>query len=172
MGAQAISPEVHETFLVLIPSERSMQCPTSVALLTLFVGQCNAAYQLSDCVINYYKLKSTQTNNCSGSSSSQECGISDCCEADTTKCGGSSFSCNSTYWYDGNTVGTTAAACCTVQRAACTSSSPCMDGYKVRSTLTNRYCLGATCSTLNSGSCCELDTTKCGGNTNLCNSSE
>jgi len=108
--------------------------------------------------------------------------VGNCCMADTAKCGGlASDPCSAnaaTKFRDNAKAGATAGsdataketACCTA-RGTCPSTGFCPAGYKLK-TNPNK-CPGAACVSTSSdtcgsttgdeSTCCELDTTKCGG---------
>jgi hypothetical protein len=100
------------------------------------------------------------------------CTNANCCDSDTTKCGGTNVACGANQYKDASkngVTGTTAALCCTNQ-AAC-STLTCAAGYKQKTgTL---YCATNACSaTTDSGTCCEGDTTKCGGTNVACGANQ
>jgi len=96
---------------------------------------------------------------------------------DATKCGGNtSFSCDAGTFKDDTKAGNdasdpanTQANCCTTNPtpAACAAAA-CGTNYKLKATLTGLNCAGATCTTSDQSTCCDLDTTICGGATVTC----
>jgi len=100
--------------------------------------------------------------------------VGNCCVVDTTVCGGlASDPCSAnaaTKFRDSAKAGAAAGSdataketnCCTA-RATCPTTGFCSAGYKLKTNPTTK-CAGATCALLVDGAtCCEPDTTKCGG---------
>merc|ERR1719271_955761 len=137
-----------------------MKAKTVTAATTCMTATCSATRYIP-------------ADGCTQTGTTQTADVSQCCEAisDTTKCGGlSSNPCTTaTHFQDltkaGATAGSTATEkatnCCTA-RGTCPTSGFCPAGMKLR-TSPNK-CAGATCVlTADQNTCCEADTTKCGG---------
>merc|ERR1719353_113131 len=83
------------------------------------------------------------------------------------------YTCDAVQFLDTAKAGVTAGTsdadkknnCCT-NLATCSGYS-CSAGYKLKSNPGNFYCASDTCATGDASTCCELDTTKCGGITGL-----
>jgi len=118
-------------------------------------------------------------NGCTQDGTAPTADVSQCCEADTTKCGQTSNPCTvATHFQDpakaGDAAGSDAATNCCTARGTCPASGFCEAGYKAKTTPSSK-CVGATCvyrSSVNScgsstlidaAACCEADTTMCGG---------
>jgi len=114
----------------------------------------------------------TTTVACSTNSAS--CAKGTCCMDDTTKCGGITVPCDAGKYWDtlkvGIVAGTTDTSkksnCCT-SFGTCTGYSSCAAGYKLKANPGTLYCASSSCATSDASTCCELDTTKCGGVTAL-----
>jgi len=130
------------------------------------------------------KLKAAHaTTYCSGTacSTSSTADQAKCCEADTTKCGGTVVTCDAGKFKDSSKAGTAKgadakAACCTA-KAKC-AVAVCSTGMKLKSNAATLYCAGAACvatTTTKAGdtsTCCENDTTKCLGATVTCDAGQ
>jgi len=100
------------------------------------------------------------------------CGTSaSCCEADTTKCGGAATVCLAGFYRDpakaGTAVSATPKTMCCIAKATCTATPTCPDGYKKKAGVAD----GEKCTTDSAScptTCCEKDTTKCGGADTVC----
>merc|ERR1712050_197347 len=126
----------------------------------------------SDHTCSAGKKAKSNANTLYCASTTGGCTDNTCCDPDTTKCGGNTVTCNANHYQDptkNSVTGTTATECCTAQ-AAC-STLTCPAGKKQRTG--THYCATSACSaTTDSSTCCEADTTKCGGNTVTCNANQ
>jgi len=96
---------------------------------------------------------------------------------DATKCGGNTtFSCDAGTFKDTAKAGNDAsdpanaqANCCTTNPtpAACAAAA-CGTNYKLKDPIGSLKCAGATCMSSDQSTCCDLDTTICGGATVTC----
>merc|ERR1719271_315268 len=137
------------------------------------------------CPANYNSITAATTTDCPTNAAS--CTRDLCCEIDTTKCGGmatgdgtfaltapATYTCDASAYWDTAKAATTAGAthaltktnCCT-SFGTCAGYSSCAAGYKLKSSPGSIYCVGSSCTTGEASTCCELDTTKCGGVTAL-----
>jgi hypothetical protein len=142
-----------------------------VALLSvLSVGVFSAT---GSCMAGW-KLKADLTNLKCTSATASAAVCTNCCEKDTTKCGGNTVVCGSGKYQDPTKAGMAGVndaagktACCAV-KAKCAAAT-CAAGKKPKASANAMECASnaASCS---QSTCCEKDTTKCGGNTITCGS--
>jgi len=96
------------------------------------------------------------------------CDSTQCCDMDTTKCGGVTLSCPEKKFSPSKSVsigsGDANTACCTQNKKTC-ADYPCSEpnAMKKKATPAEIICVGEGEGTCNEALCCEADTTKCGG---------
>merc|ERR1719263_1058890 len=127
------------------------------------------------------KAKATLTDLVCDTSATEFGTCGNCCEADTTTCGGTTvtFTCDSSMYKDTGYTGkggaaagadatTAKAACCTAQATRDTHTCSTSVAHKLKSTASSLKCAMGTCATSDESTCCEADTTKCGGASITC----
>jgi hypothetical protein len=141
-----------------------------VALLSvLSVGVFSAT---GSCMAGW-KLKAVLTNLKCTSATASAAVCTNCCEKDTTKCGGNTVVCASGKYLDSTKAGMAGGAndaarktaCCTAD-ATCAMAT-CGPGMKAKTSAAAMKC-GSTAASCLPATCCEKDTAKCGGNTVVC----
>jgi len=116
-----------------------------------------------------YQTKKTGAANifCTGGTGGT-CDHAQCCETDTTKCGGvAALSCPAGKYSPDKTkaIGNDAnTACCTADKNSCASfTCSAANAMKKKANPGNIVCAGDGAGSCSEAQCCETDTTKCGG---------
>jgi hypothetical protein len=143
-------------------ADQKTKCCTAKAMCSTIT--CPAGYKQKSDASTTYCSKSVCANADSAT----------CCERDDTKCGGVATPiqmdrCDTDQFWDsaktdvafGSTAADQKTKCCTA-KALC-STYNCAAGYKHKTDASTTTCMAGTCTTLEASTCCEADTTKCGG---------